>query len=285
MVLSGAFLISFSAVFVKWAHVSPTIAGFYRNLFGGLLLALITLVQRKRLWKSGFYFLFACASGLFFSLDLFVWHQSIHFVGPGLATILANFQVFFVALIGILFLGERLSIRLILAMPLAILGLFLLAGIDWPQLGKHYQIGIVLGLAAALFYALYLLSLRKIQSAKQPLSPTTNLSVVCGVAAGFLGMAAWFQHDSFVIPDGQSWAALLAYGFFSQVLGWMLITKGLPKVSPALAGLLLLLQPALAFTWDIFFFNRPLNALSGLGALIAFGAIYMGLTAKPRRNP
>jgi len=31
--IGGAVMLSFSAVFVKWAHVGPTRAGFYRTFF------------------------------------------------------------------------------------------------------------------------------------------------------------------------------------------------------------------------------------------------------------
>ena len=40
--VSGAALISFSPVFVKLAHVSPTTSAFYRTAFGGLVLVGLT---------------------------------------------------------------------------------------------------------------------------------------------------------------------------------------------------------------------------------------------------
>ncbi len=46
----GATMISFSAVFVKLAHVGPTVAGFYRMFFGGLILVFLALLGRQRLW-------------------------------------------------------------------------------------------------------------------------------------------------------------------------------------------------------------------------------------------
>ena len=42
------------------------------------------------------------AAGVFFSLDLWFWHRSIIYIGPGLSTLLANFQVFILMLVGIL---------------------------------------------------------------------------------------------------------------------------------------------------------------------------------------
>jgi drug/metabolite transporter (DMT)-like permease len=47
-------------------------------------------------------------------------------------------------------------------------------------------------------------------------------------------------------------------------------------VEASRAGLLLLLQPALTFVWDVLFFGRPTTAPEALGAALAIGAIYMG---------
>lgn len=46
--LAGAFMISFSAVFVKLAEVSPTASAFYRVFFGALILLIAALWPRPR---------------------------------------------------------------------------------------------------------------------------------------------------------------------------------------------------------------------------------------------
>ena len=59
--------------------------------------------------------LLAGLSGAVFSIDLFCWHLSIDYVGPGLATILGNCQVFILALAGRLLYKERLGLAFILS--------------------------------------------------------------------------------------------------------------------------------------------------------------------------
>jgi drug/metabolite transporter (DMT)-like permease len=60
------------------------------------------------------------------------------------------------------------------------------------------------------------------------------------------------------------------------VVGWLLISRGIPHVEAGRAGLVLLLQPSLAFVWDILFFGRPTDALDVAGAVLAVGAVYLG---------
>ena len=129
-----------------------------------IILLIILVIRREALWKGASFLFLGIFCGLVFSLDLFFWHKSIHYVGPGLATILANFQVFLLALYGAFVLRESVSIRTITAIPLAFFGLFLLAGIHWRQLGDSYRLGVLLGLATAACYAVYILALRKLQS-------------------------------------------------------------------------------------------------------------------------
>jgi drug/metabolite transporter (DMT)-like permease len=283
-VLFGASMISFSGVYVKLVHVGPTTAGFYRVLFGCVLLFIIALIRRESLWKNFSYFSMEALCGFVFALDLFVWHKSIHIIGPGLATILANFQVFFLALIGVFLMGEQVRLSLILAIPLAMIGLVMVVGIDWSDLEQNYGEGLVLGIATALCYAGYVLTLRKLQSCEKPLPPVANLFYVCVFTAIFLGAAAIQEGESLHIPDLKSGISLLAYGLFSQVFGWVLISRGLPKIRASLTGLLLLLQPSLAFTWDILFFKRETDLIGGIGAVLTLGAIYLGTTNNLKKD-
>jgi drug/metabolite transporter (DMT)-like permease len=48
------------------------------------------------------------------------------------------------------------------------------------------------------------------------------------------------------------------------------------------AGLALLLQPALAFGWDILFFDRPTTMLEYVGAAVVLAAIYLGSTGSKK---
>lgn len=274
--MAGAVMISFSGVYVKLAHIGPTASGFYRVFLGGVFLFLIAVVRRERLWGGFHYFWLQLFCGLIFALDLYTWHISIHYIGPGLATILANFQVFFLAIVGFLFFREMPHPKLLLSIPLAVAGLLMVVSLEWRQQGYQYHTGIALGLGTAVCYTGYILSLRKLQSGKRKLAPLSNLTTVSFASAFFLAILAGIQGESFRITDLKTAFSLLAYGFFSQVLGWTLISRGLPAVRASVAGLLLLLQPSLAFLWDMSFFDRSVTVISGLGIIVTLGAIYMG---------
>ncbi|NTV34763.1 MAG: DMT family transporter [Deltaproteobacteria bacterium] len=276
---AGAVMLSFSAVFVKWAHVGPTASGFYRMFFGALILLGAVLIRKERLFHGSHHLKIVFICGLLFALDITLWHRSIHFIGPGLATLMANFQVFFLALFGMTILKEKSNWKFFVAVPTAVFGLYLIVAPNWKAMGDEYRAGVVLALVAAISYAGYILVLRNFQS-KFSVSAFSTIGLIALITSAVLALEALVINESLVIPDLQSWVALLGYGLFSQVLAWVLISNGLPKIEASRAGLILLLQPTFSFVWDILFFNRPTTWLEVLGALMALFAIYMGVTAK-----
>jgi len=275
---AGAFLISFSAVFVKLANVGPTTSAFYRMAFGAAILVVVAIVRRDKLFVNRRALLYAVLAGLFFTGDLSFWHRSIIYTGPGISTILANFQVVFLAIIGFLVLKEKAGWRLIAAIPLALAGLVLLVGPKWQELGDNYKWGVAFGLITAMFYAGYVLSLRGIRRLEDHPSAMASITVASVTTAIILLLVNIVEGESFVIPDTQSWVALVAYGICGQVLGWVLITRGIKGLSAARIGLILALQPILSFGWDLIFFKRPTVPIEIIGASIALAAIYLGGT-------
>jgi len=284
MVLAGAVMISFSAVFVKLAHVGPTVSAFYRMAFGGVILIILAFISGKVTRFPIKSFGLMALTALFFVWDLTVWHHSIFYVGPGLATILANFQVFFLAGIGFLIYKERLNLRYVISVPLALIGLGLLIlphNLAAPQ--PHFYAGVGLGLLTAVAYSTYLLSLRRLQSRYTELSALFVIALISLMTALGIGFEVVVSGASFAIPDASTWLALIAYGIMGQVLGWVLISKGIGRIEASKAGLILLLQPTLSFVWDILFFKRPTGLIDLAGATLAIFAIYLGATSRPAR--
>ena len=278
-------MISFSGVWVKVSHVSPMVSAFYRVFFGGIFLLIAALIRREIRWQGWRHLSFGLVCGFLFALDLGFYHYSVHYIGPGLGTILPNFQVFILAAFGVFFFKEHVQPLFLLSIPVALTGLFMIVGIDWDHLGHQYRIGIYCGFAAAFCYAGFLLCLRKLQADQVGMSIFYVLMVVSFITAAYLAVDIHRSGDSFKIPDLQSLLSLAALGLFSQSVGWILITNALPQVRASLSGLILLLQPALAFVWDVMFFNRPTDLINWIGVVIALTAIYMGTARRssPRR--
>lgn len=276
-VMLGSLMISFSAVFVKMVSVSPDTAAFYRVFFGGAGLVALSLVMREPLMVHGGALLLLLGAAVSLSVDLCSWHRSIALVGPGLATILINFQVFLVALWGRMADKEHLPPRVPLAMALALVGLWLLVGGD-AKAGGHNLLGVLYGLVAAVGFAGYILFIRASQSRELRLPPMGNMAVASLGTALILGLYCSQMGISLAIPSAVDGAWLLAYGLVSQCVGWLLISQGLPHLPASVGGLTILIMPTFSFIWDIAFFSRPTGFWGVCGAVLAIGAIRMGMS-------
>lgn len=278
----GASMISFAAVFVRLAEVSADSSAFYRMFFGAMALALLMWREGHMRRIRGRVLGYATLCGVIFALDIMCWHRSILAIGPGMATLLGNFQVFMLTGVSVLFLRERPGALFYCAVPLAFVGLYLIVGVGWQGATPDYRAGVGWGLLTALFYAAYILmlkvSIRRLgEENRLPL-----MGVVPWATGACIGGFMLLSGTSFAIPSAMSLLWLMCLGVLCQAAGWLFITRGMQVVSAALVGLGLLLQPTLAYVWDVVFFAKPLSVLEVVGAGLALAAIYMGLLGGKR---
>ncbi|HNP64757.1 MAG TPA: DMT family transporter [Woeseiaceae bacterium] len=272
----GAALISLSPVWVRLSDVAPSVSGFYRVVFGSLALVIYLLVTRRGLHLSRRSWFLLIVASIFFALDLWFWHRSILFIGPGLSTLLANFQVFIMMIAGVVLLRQVPSVMQMIAVPLALFGLAMIVGFDWSGLPQNYQLGVIFGLLTAVAYAGYLLSLREARVGSTFRVPTREVAVVSVLTVFAMGAAVAIEGESFAIPGYSDLGWLVAYGVLSHCIGWLFIASSLSEVSTVETGLALLLQPTLSFVWDVMIFDRQMLAPEFAGAGIALLAIYLG---------
>lgn len=292
--LSGAALIGSNGLMVRFADTAPTVSAFYRVLFAGLMLAAVILFRGawrpmpRRVWWWGI------AAGAAFAADLWLWHRSILLVGPGLATLLGNSQVFFMALAGALLFGERIGPRFLAGIGLAFIGLSIMLGGDWDSLPADYRWGVAAGLGTGLCYALYNLALRRTQreahaagrAAGLEQAPIAQvLSAIALVCAVFLGLAGVVEGSSFVIPSWQSLGWLLLLAGLGHCLSWVLISRAMAHLDVAVIGLLLLLQPVVAFLLDLAVLNLVVEPRAWLGLALTLGGIFLASLRGGRRLP
>lgn len=278
--LIAAVIISTSSVWVKTSQVDPSVSGFYRMFIGGSVLLAYCGFKRFDLWRSWRYFGWLFLAALFFAVDLYFWHRSIFYVGPGLATLLGNFQVFMMALAGYMFFKEAIGWKFVFGLSVTVVGLFLLVGINWSDLSSQYKVGVVYGLLTAIAYTGFMLSLRHVQASKNSLSAFANLGIMSLLCAVILFVQLKTDGYTIDIPTTQSLISLLILGIICQVVGWLLITQAMPQLPASVVGVLLLLQPGLSMLWDVLFFNRPTGLLDFIGlAMVLFG-VYLATLKK-----
>jgi drug/metabolite transporter (DMT)-like permease len=272
LALLGILSISFSAVFVRLAAVSPVTATFYRGAYAAPVLLVIWLAQRSRDRRDRRERWLAIISGLLLALDLNLWHESIALLGAGLGTVIANVQVVFVAAAAWLWYGERLTLSRVMTIAAVLGGVVLTSGLARPDAyGARPVAGAVIGVLAGVIYAAFLLVYRDANRTPGP-RPGPLLDSTAGMVAGALVCATFDARFTFTPGLTASlWLVLLAIG--SQVIGWLLIGVALPKLPVVETSVLLLGQPVFTVIWGVMLFDERLSALQWTGAVIVLAGV------------
>jgi drug/metabolite transporter (DMT)-like permease len=287
---AGAVCISSSAVLMMLADTSPSITALGRCAFALPLLGVLAWAERRRgaaRLPSRSRWL-ARLAGLFLAGDLIVWSHAIAAIGAGLGTVVGNLQVLIIAVLAWLFLGERPRRSLVVASPVMLAGLVLVGGLADVGGSRAYGtdpgLGVVYGVAVAVIYAIYILTLRQATSPRGPRIPGQRPAVAAvlfeatagaTVASAVLGLAL---NDYRLGPAWPTlgWLALLA--LTSQVIGWLLITVSMPRLQAGMIGALLLVQPAGSVALSYAFLGERPSALQLAGVVLVLAGVVIAVS-------
>ena len=270
----GAALLGASAIFVRISETSPSLTAFYRA-FLALPFLFIWVLRSKHdqpiknyLSKDNLVILFL--AGVFFGSDMAIWNWAISFTSVAHATLMANTAPFFVTLVSFFFLRQKIESSFFRALILAFSGVSIVilagSGSDSTRL-----LGDSLGLIAAIFYAAYILVIKKLTDT---VPPAHTLFFATLFTAVFLFPIGLLESESFFPSSQRGWIILLAYAAISQALAQGLITFGISRISAYLSSLILLVQPVAAAIYGWLLLSESINLWQGLGGAVVLFGIY-----------
>jgi drug/metabolite transporter (DMT)-like permease len=283
---AGAACIASSATLVRLADVAPATAATFRCLYALPVLGLLLLREDRRLGaRPARDRRLAAAAGVFFAIDLVLWHHAIAAVGAGIATVLGNLQVVVVGFVAWWLLGERPGRRLVAAVPVVLIGVVLISGVVGSgAYGAHPGLGVVFGLGTSVAYGVFLLLLRAgssdLRRIAGPLFDATAVAVPVCVALGLL------TGGVDLVPSWPAHGWLVVLALTSQVVGWLLIAVSLPRVPAALTSVVLLLQPVASVALAAVVLDERPSRVQLLGcAIVLAGVVAATAGRRPRRQP
>ncbi len=248
--LLGAVTIAFSSILVRLSHASPSTAAIFRCAYALPVLGLLALVEDRRFgrrsWRER---RIGLAAGIFFAADLLLWHNSIEYVGAGLATVLANIQVVLVPLVAWAILAERPGRLVLFALPVSLLGVLLISGVlEQHAFGRNPTRGTLFGIGAGIAYVGFLLLLRQgAADLRRPAGPLFDATAVAAVLCVLAGL---------VIGDAR-----------------LVIGTSLPRLPAAITSVLLTIQPVGSVALAALIFGESPTGLQLVGVVLVLAAL------------
>lgn len=280
-------MISFSAIFFSLSGADPVTGTFFRGLYAIPLLAILWWARRDLDRRTGRRRWLAVGAGIALGLDVVAWHSAITHIGAGLATLIANSQVIFVALAAWVVLGEKPSTKVLGAIPVILLGVALVSGVGQENaFGSNPVLGAGLALVAAVFYSGFILGYRHANEAKAPpAGPLLEATIGLVLITPFVGLFGSGVDLEITWPS-HGW--LLALALTSQAIGWLIIGYALPRLPAAETATIILLQPALTLLWGAVILGERPSLLQLFGAAIVLtgvGFVALARSRKPEPSP
>jgi drug/metabolite transporter (DMT)-like permease len=288
---------------MRLADSSAGATALFRCLFALPVLGILALLElragvrlpRRNRWL-------ARLSGIFFAGALILWSPAITAIGAGLSTFLTNLQVLLVPPVAWIIYGERPKRPLLLALPVMLAGVALIAGLGGSHTyGAHPLEGVAYGVLVSAMYAGFIIVMQRatvlkpsdatvLKPGESERSPVAQplYEATLGAAVSSLGysVALGEFHLGPAWPS-LGWLALLA--MTSQVVGWLLITVSMPRLPSGIVAALLLVQPAGAVALSAAFLRERPSPEQLAGVLLVLAGVFIaarGAAAEsvPRTN-
>jgi len=278
LVLSvGVLCCSFPAILVRYAAAEPVAIAFWRKALAALVLVpLAWRSHRRGEWTVASLrpVLGPCvAAGLLLAGHFACWMTSVKTTTVASSLVLGSTGPVWAALLGALFLGDRVTRRGGAAIALSLVGVAALAGGDWRAAGPALS-GDLLAVAAALFASAYLTVGRAVR-ARLPLAPW--LLGVYGTAAAALGAYAAVAEIPLTGFDGRTWWMFALLALVPSTLGHNLLNYAVRHMEAYKVGLAILAEPVVSTALAALLFGEVPGGRFYAGASLTLSGVLLAL--------
>jgi len=266
---------SVTAVLVERAGAAALVIGAIRMLVAaGLLLLLARAsgpirIARADRWRCA-------ALGVCMAAFQACYFSAVTMTGIAIAALIAICSApLIIALLAAATLGERLTVRVGIALGLGVTGtaLLILGPRTAADFSPRFVAGVGLALAAGLAYALYVVLTKATLARTAPLPLAgVNFTVSALVLAPVLAGPGVGQQIAL------GWPWLLYLGAVTTAGAYAIYTIGLRDVTASVAGIASLMEPLTATLLGVLVFGERLGAGGVAGALLLFTALGLLLT-------
>ncbi len=269
-VIAASILYGLIGIFIKLIGDMPLGSIiFYRLLFGLAAVTLYLAVSGRffemRLKEKKSYLLML---GLFEAAAVMANFYSIRYTTVSIAVLLLYTTPIYVTLLSPLVLKEKITPRSIVALALSVMGVVMVVQ---PQSRDSINIiGVALGLASGLLFALMILTSRKIRDIYTGTAQATwsmIISIIVFSPFAFAVSAQVLKNDLFLI---------ILFGLLPTAIGGILYFNGLRWVKAQSASIISLLEPVSAVVFAFIILSEPIAITTVIGGgFILLGAAFI----------
>jgi drug/metabolite transporter (DMT)-like permease len=196
----------------------------------------------------------------------FLYMTAIKYASAGLVALLLYLYPFFVAVLSVIFLHEKLTRTKSIALVLALTGAALTVG---PVSGQ--AIGAVMAIVAALIYSIYIIIGTNVM---KHVSPVQSSAVIFASAGAVYGMLT-FANGAHFPATSAGWLAILGIIFISTIIPVTAFLAGLERIGPTNAAMLSTIEPIVTVLLATWLFGDQLLPIVLVGGGLILTAVVL----------
>ena len=251
---------------------TPTDIVLVRNFGGMVLLSALFWVKNRRVFRVKrehlkYFFGTGVVSILLFTLCYFTCQK---LCSLAVASVLLYTAPSFVVVLSAILWREPITRKKLFALVLTMVGCACVCGLFSDTLTVTIS-GVLLGLGAGFFYALYSIFGRYALTHYDSMTVTVWTFLFAGVAS----LVLFNPERMAVLFSPKVWLLTVALVGFSTVLPYLFYTKGLSQVESGRASIMASLEPVVAALTGVLVFGEPMGILTLTGMACVLAGVYI----------
>ncbi|MCZ9838572.1 DMT family transporter [Brachyspira hyodysenteriae] len=211
------------------------------------------------------------------------YNEAVKQLSLSLSAVLLSLSPIFVLIFANIFFKEKITVKKVICMILALLGCFFASGVlETNETMKWTYFGIFIGFMGAFFYGLYSI-FSKLAIIKNYNTLTVTLYALISIAVISLPFTDWKALSNVVVGNGSGMLVfMLFHSLCTSVFPYAFFTIALGHMDAGKASILASGEPIAAMFFGIFFYHEIPTVLSVVGVLLTLTALT--LLSLPEKN-
>lgn len=206
------------------------------------------------------------------SITLLIGYANI---ASGVASTINFMYPVIVAMCMMMFYGEDRSWENVIAIVIAIFGVYLMANGDGLIIeGGNTSLGLACSIISAFSFAAYYIAMKKTHAVKiESVKFTTWIMLLCAVY--FIAAAFMIDGKITITTDLKSWLNILGLGLWATMVSNFTGVKAVRRIGPTLTSILGALQPLTAVVLGVIFLDEHLGPRTIIGISLILVAVFI----------
>lgn len=263
-------------IFIKNINLTSIEIAFFRASIGSIVLLFVAILNKeiidKKLLKENAFLLIL--SGIALGINWTMLFQAMKYTSISNATLSYYFAPIFMVLFSAIVLKEKISMKNISCMMLALLGLFMLlkAGESDSINNYNHTRGIIFGLLGAILYAIIVI-LNKFIKGLSPIQITLSQLAISTIV--LLSIVARNGIENLKNLSVNVWFLIIILGAIHTGFAYLLYFPSLKDVEAKAIAIISYIDPITAIIISAIVLKEPMTSIQMLGGVLILSSAYI----------